>query len=97
MSRSTVQHVTTLEIQLPNNKETFRKFDVEINRILKSPQRGYAKAKPKPEDWANLFEEDPTSEEEFNHCLNDISIIKSDDYTPYVLNDTNVDKEIAIP
>ena len=97
VSQTSVQRVTSLEAQLPENKEMFVKFDVEIHRRLKSKARGYEGAKPKPEDWADLLEEDPAFAEEFNCCFNSLDIPEQDEYTPEVLEDTYVDMEIALP
>ena len=97
VSQTSVQRVTSLEAQLLENKEMFVKFDVEIHCWLKSKARGYEGAKPKPEDWADLLEEDPAFAEEFNCCFNSLDIPEQDEYTPEVLEDTYVDMEIALP
>ena len=41
ISRSTVQRVTSLELEKKNIKEIFTRFDVEIHRRLKVEDRGY--------------------------------------------------------
>ena len=73
------------------------KFDVEIHRRLKADDRGYSGDKPKPEDWADLIEEDPEFAEEFAKVFNNKDIPESDDYTPEVLNDTYLNIEVALP
>ena len=97
VSRSTVQRVTNLEKQTKEIKEMFVKFDVEIHRRLKADDRGYSGDKPKPEDWADLIEEDPEFVEEFAKVFNNKDIPESDDYIPEVLNDTYLNIEVALP
>ena len=65
VSRSTVQRVTNLEQEEKDTQETFVKFNAELHRRLKCEDRGYEGAKPRPEDWTDLLEEDPDFKEEF--------------------------------
>ena len=97
VSRSTVQRVTELEQQEKNTQETFVKFDVEIHRRLKCDDRGYEGSKPNPSDWTDLLEEDPDFKEEFQRIFDNPSIPEADEYTPSVLEDTYVDKELILP
>ena len=89
--------MTNLEKQTKEIKEMFVKFDVEIHRRLKADDRGYSGDKPKPEDWADLIEEDPEFVEEFAKVSNNKDIPESDDYIPEVLNDTYLNIEVALP
>ena len=85
-----------------NNKrkhthETFVKFDVEIHRRLICDDRGYEGSKPNPSDWTDLLDEDPDFKEEFQRIFDNPSIPEADEYTPSVLEDTYVDKELILP
>ena len=105
VSRSTVQRVTNLERQKIDIKELFVKFDVEIHQRLKEPARTYEGAKPNPQDWADLLEEDDDFAEEFNNVFNNTNIPEADkeitfpegDHTPEVFQDTYLDMEVALP
>ena len=113
ISRSTVQRVTDMEIQKRDINEIFVKFDVEIHRRLKAEQRGYEGAKPDPEQWADLMEEDEDFAEEFNKLFNNANIPEADEdkryeftadsqfpdheFTPEALQDTYLNMEIALP
>ena len=97
VSRSTVQRVTNLEQQEKDTHEAFVKFDVEIHRRLKCEYRGYEGSKPNPSDWTDLMEEDPDFKEEFQRIFDNPSIPEADEFTPSVLEDTYVDKELILP
>ena len=97
ISRSTVQRVTNLELQDDLVKDTFKKYDAEIDRPLKVPNRGYDGAKPSPEDWTDLMEDDPDFNEEFDRLFSDPNVPEADRYTPEVLEDTYLNMELALP
>ena len=97
VSRSTVQRVTNLELQETQYKEMFVEFDAEIHRRLKVDDRGYVGSKPNPEDWTDMFAEDPDFKEEFDRIFSDPNVPEADDYTPEVLEDTYVNMEVVLP
>ena len=97
VTRGTVQRVTQLEMQLPEYKELFVKFDVEIHKIVSTKNGGYEGSKPSPQDWADLFEEDTDFAEEFQKSFNNMKIPEADEFTPEVLEDTYVNMELALP
>ena len=81
VSRSTVQQVPYLELQLDEVKKTFEAFDVEISKRLKH-DRGYEGDKPKPEDWSDLIDSDEDFKEEFEKVFNNLDIPQADESTP---------------
>ena len=97
ISRSTVQKVTTLELQGKSVKEMFVKFDVEIYRRLKADDRGHKGSKPNTQDWVGMLEEDPDFAEEFNKLFSDAYIPEAGEYTPEVLEKTYLNVEVALP
>ena len=54
-------------------------------------------SKPNPSDWMDLMEEDPDFKEEFQRIFDNPSIPEADEFTPSVLEDTYVDKELFMP
>ena len=97
VSRSTVQRVTNLEKQTNDVINLFKEFDDAIKEKLKDYDRGYAGAKPDPEDWADMFDEDPDFQDEFNKVFNNSDIPEADDTTPEVGDDTYLNMELALP
>ena len=99
VSRSTVQRVTNLEKQTANVINIFNEFDEAIREKFKDAKRGYAGAKPDPKDWADMIQEDPEFEEEFNKVFNDNEVPEADDVnaTPDTGDDTYLNMELALP
>ena len=97
VSHSTVQRVTNLEQQEKDTDEAFVQFDADIHRCLKCEDRGYEGSKPNPSDWTDLMEEDPDFKEEFQRIFDNPSFPEADEFTPSVLEDTYVDKELNLP
>ena len=61
ISRTTVQRVTNLENELPENQETFSDFDEQIKGIIREDDFPLEGNKPDPADW-DAFELLGTSE-----------------------------------
>ena len=96
LSRTNVQRVTNLELQVESIKKIFDEFDKEISQYL-NEDRGYEGSKPKPEDWEDLIEEDPEFSDDFQSIFSDPEIPEADENTPEVLEDTYLNMEIAVP
>ena len=97
LPRSTVQRVTNLELQTTQVKDLFTKFDKNISIRLKDKDRTYQRSKPNPDDWSDLIENDQEFADGFTRAFNNTDILKANDYTPDVLEDTYVNMEIALP
>ena len=98
VSRSTVQRVTNLELQVDEYIKTFEEFDARIHLKLKTDtHRSYIGSKPNPEDWADLIETDDDFREEFYKIFNSKDVKEADSYTPEVLDDTYLNMELALP
>ena len=94
--RSTVQRVTDLESQTDERKKTFDLFDEEIQHWLKHDDASYDGAKPDPEKWSEL-EEDEDFKSEFLQLFNNPEIPESDECALDVLDDTHLGIEVALP
>ena len=56
ISRTTVQRVTNLELQVDSNKLLYKEFDQEVRRILgEEESQQDIGDKPSPEDWAEFM------------------------------------------
>ena len=97
ISRSTVQRVTTLELTTINIKKIFEDFDSFISSKFKHKPSSFIGDKPNPEDWADLFSNDPDFDDEFRKKFNDNSIKEADEYTAETLDDTYLNMEVALP
>ena len=64
---------------------------------MKEEQRSYDGEKPKPQDWADLYESDPKFKNEFNQKFSDGMITEADDFAPDVLDDTYLNMELTLP
>ena len=96
VSRSTVQRVTHLELQIDEIKSIFEELEKKIATKLKHEQ-GYLGDKPDPNDWSDLIEDDPDFKEEFYKVFNNNDIPQADDDTsPEILDDTYVNMELAL-
>ena len=99
ISRTTVQRVTNLELQVDSNKLLYKEFDQEVRRILgeEEPQSDIGD-KPSPEDWAEFMEFDEDFQEEFGNIVSNDDIKEADDeFTPEVFDDTYLNMELALP
>ena len=65
-------------------------FDERIQKKFKMANRGYDGSKPNPQDWADLFDNDPLFDEEFRKVHNNMDIPKAEDveFTPETMDDT---------
>ena len=75
ISRTTVQRVTNLELQVDSNKLLYKEFDQEVRRILgeEAPQQDIGD-KPSPKDWAEFTEFDEDFQEEFSNIVSNDDI-----------------------
>ena len=75
ISRTTVQQVTNLGLQVDGNKVLFKEFDQEVRRILgeEEPQQDIGD-KPSPEDWAEFVEFDKDFQEKSSAILSAMMI-----------------------
>jgi len=99
ISRTTVQQVTNLELQVDSNKLLYKEFDQEVRRILgeEEPQQDIGD-KPSPEDWAEFMEFDEDFQEEFSNIISNDDIKEADEeFTPEVFDDTYLNMELALP
>jgi len=99
ISRTTIQQVTNLELQVNSNKLLYKEFDQEVRRILgeEEPQQDIGD-KPSPEDWAEFKEFDEDFQEEFSNIVSKYDIKEADDeFTLEVFNDTYLNMELALP
>ena len=99
ISRTTVQRVTNLELQVDSNKVLFKEFDQESRRILgeEEPQHDIGD-RPSPEDWADFMEFDKDFQEEFSNIVSNDDIKRADnEFTPEVFDDTYLNMEKALP
>ena len=96
LSRSTVQRVPVLSMQLPTTQEIFKDFDIKIRSKLKCIDKGYVGDKPNPEDWSELLDTDEDFRDEFERIFNDDTILEANDHTPDILDDTYLNMELAL-
>ena len=96
VSRSTVQRVPNLELQMESIRNVFKEYDEKIAEKLDHHLQ-YAGDKPDPNDWADLMTDDPDFIAEFDRIYNNDDIPQVDDHTPEVMDDTYVNMEIALP
>ena len=89
ISRTTVQRVTNLEVQIYDHKVLFVKYDSEIRRRSKEDNFQVEGDRPNPEYWVEFVEFDEDFQEEFNKIVTDDNIIKANaTFTPEVFDDT---------
>ena len=83
ISRTTVQRVTNLEVQIDDHTSLFAEYDSETRRRLKEDDFQVEGDKPNPEDWAEFMEFDEDFQEEFNKIVNEYKIKEADStFTP---------------
>ena len=98
ISRTTVQRVTNLEVQIDDHKALFAEYDSEIRRRFKEDDFQVEGDKPNPEDWAEFMEFDEDFQEEFNKIVSENNIKEADaNFTPEVFDDTYLNMELALP
>ena len=64
---------------------------------MKEEQRDYDGKKPNPQDWADLYESNPTFKDEFNRNFSDGTIPEVSDFTPNILDYMYLNMELAPP
>ena len=99
ITRTTVQRVTSLEMQPDHMKERAQAFDEAIKaRIKDSDHTILEGGKTQPYDWTDHpFEEDPDFTEEFLEVISNNELKEADEtFTPNVYN-TYLSMELAIP
>ena len=97
IARTTVQRVTSLEIQTSHMKERTRAFnEATRNKIKDSEHIILQGGKTQPYDWNDHpFEEDPDFAEEFKEVISNDEVKEADDaFTPDV-DDTYLNMELA--
>ena len=96
VSRSTVQRVTHLELEIDNIKSIFKELEKKIATKLKHEQ-GYLGDKPGPNDWSDLIDDDLDFKEEFYKVFNNNDITQVNDNTsPEILDDIYVNMGIVL-
>ena len=99
IARTTVQRVTSLEMQQGHMKERTQAFDEAIRAKLKDSDHVILEGgKTQPHDWTDHpFEDDPDFTEEFHGVISDNEVKEADEtFTPDVY-DTYLNMELAIP
>ena len=98
ISRTKVQRVTNLEVQIDDHKALFAEYDSEIRRRFKEDDFQIEGDKPNPECWAEFIDFDEDFQEEFNKIFSDDNIKEADaTFTPEVFYDTHLNMELALP
>ena len=98
ISRTTVQRVTNLEMQVQDNFRAFEEFDASIISHFKEGTFDINGSKPRPEDWSEILEFDPDFKEEFDKVFSSEDVPEADvEFTPEVGDDTYLNMEVAIP
>ena len=99
IARTTVQRVTSLEMQLDHMKERAQAFDEAIKAKIKDSNHTILEGgKTQPYDWTDHpFEEDPDLTEEFHEVISNNKLKEADEtFTPDVY-DMYLNMELAIP
>ena len=99
IARTTVQRVTSLEMQTSHMKERTRAFDEATKDKIKDGEHILLQGgKTQPYDWnEHPFGEDPDFAEEFKEVISNDEVKEADDaFTPDVY-DTYLNMELAIP
>ena len=100
LSRTTVQRITNLELQLDENKARCKEYDESIQPLYGKDQLAAGEdGKVNPADWGmDDFKFDPEFQEEFERVVNDKELPEADaTFTPDVFDDTYVNMELALP
>ena len=99
IARTTVQQVTSLEMQATHMKERTQAFDEVTKAKIKDRAHTILEGgKKQPYDWSDHpFEEDPDFAEEFHEVISNNELKETDDaFTPDVY-DMYLNMELAIP
>ena len=100
IARTTVQRVTSLEMQLVHMKDRVQAFDEAIKAKIKDSDHIILEGgkTPPPYNWTDHpFEEDPDFIEEFHDVISNNELKEANEtFTPNI-NDMNLNMELAIP
>ena len=99
ITRTTVQRVTSLEMQATRMKERTQAFDEATKARIKDSEHTILEdGKTQPYDWNDHpFDEDPDFAEEFHEVVSNNELKEADDnFTPDVY-DMYLNMELAIP
>ena len=99
IARTTVQRVTSLEMQPTHMKERAQAFDEAIRAKIKDSDHTILEGgKTQPYNWTDHpFEEDPDFTEEFHEVISNHELKEADDtFTPDIYN-MYLNMELAIP
>ena len=99
IARTTVQRVTSLEMQATHMKERTQAFDETMKVKIKDSEHIILEGgKTQPYDWNDHpFDEDPDFTEEFHEVISNNELKEADDnFTPDVYN-SYLNMELAIP
>ena len=98
ISRTSIQRITSLELQTNEMSERYKEFDAEIKRRLTEEELPMEGDKAKAEDWENYLGFDQDFNDEFNFVVSEDGIKEADDeFTPDVYDDTYLKMELALP
>jgi len=100
LSRTTMQRITNLELQMEENQARCKIYDECIQRLYSNEQLAVPEgAKDDPADWGmDDLEFDPEFQDEFERVVNDKNLPEADaTFTPDVFDDTYVNMELALP
>ena len=98
VSRTTVQRVTNLELQINENITKCAEFDAAVAAYFQEGENFIMEGKIDPEDWADLLKDDPDFQAEFDRAISDNKLPEADDaFTPEVFDDTYLNMELVLP
>ena len=100
LSRTTVQRVTNLELQVDENITRCRAFDESISERLGDPENYVADGNGKvtPSAWEATDGFDQEFVDEFHKVVDDPTLRHADDeFTPDMYDDTYLNMELALP
>ena len=98
LSRTTVQRVTNLEMQLDETKQRRKEYDRLIAERLGSADNYIEQGKTVPSEWIDESDYDPVFQEEFESVTSDPNLPEADaDFTPDAYDDTYLNMELGLP
>ena len=99
IARTTVQRVTSLEMQATHMKERTQAFDEATKAKIKDSEHTILEgSETQPYNWNDhLFDEDPDFTEEFHEMIFNNELKEADDNFTLDVYDTYLNMELAIP
>jgi hypothetical protein len=99
LSRTTVQRVTNLELQVVETIARCRVYDNQISDRLGDAEHYLdGDGKVTPSDWVTAHGHDPEFQEEFQKVINASDVPEADvGFTPDVFEDTYLNMELTLP